>query len=266
MLKRASSAVQISDGIDESIKNEYGSEPRRSSYVTSTIGQRELNKNFKKVNLSSEVNNLLQNVAEEVTLKQEALINKYKQQQVRSLRLVQTANPNFMRAANGMYYRLNEYEYVEEASVLSVDEAGNYVIESKLNRANDILITTYDMTNKPVAFKIADSSKVIYKSERNVARKLNMKKEYVYPNKLHGYSGNSSGLAAIIKNMLSAPIPSGCYFYRNYTFFKWNAEKCQFEINVREGKSLGSPLMSDYEIEEDMVLRTDYDGAGVASL
>lgn len=262
MLKRAYSAVQKDDSISESYKNDYVLKPISRAQMVSLDSYRELN-NFKRVEMSNEMNNLIKGIVDEVSAKQEALINKYRQNQITNLKLVPTANPMFMKSADGAYYRLNQYEYVKETSVISVDEAGHYEQIKAIENSKSNLILTYDSDNKVIALRVVNSLNEVCKSEKLAAKKLNMKRELVYPNKLHGYSGNSSGIIAKIKNLLSAPIPSGCYFDKSYSFFKWNAKNSQFELNVREGKQLGSPMMSDYEIKTDVVLRTDYDGAGM---
>ena len=212
---------------------------------------------------SSEINNLIQDLANEASLKQEELIQGYKQKQILNLQLTQTANPKFLLSKNGKYYSLKEYDYIEEPSITNVDEAGNYVKETNIKGSRDILVITYDIANKPVAIKVVNAEHLVYKSERYVAQKLNMRKEFVHPYKLHGYSGNSTGIIAKIKNMLSKSVPTGCYLSNGYNFYRWSIKNSQFELNVRDGRKIGSPLMADYEINDNIVVRTDYDGAGI---
>ena len=90
-----------------------------------------------------------------------------------------------------------------------------------------------------------------------------MKEEYVNKYKLRGYSGNSFGIFEIVGNMISKPVPTGCYFSKNFKFYKWNKIDCQFELQNRDGQNVGSPLLADYDINENIVVRTDYDGVGV---
>lgn len=206
---------------------------------------------------------MLQSIIDEYTEKQELLINDYINKQINELKLLPTANENIKQTIDGKFYKLNEIKYEEDDSVMNVNEDGSYDVKSSFSFGADLLITTYNTEDKPVSMKVVNKDLETYKVEKYVAKRLQLKKEVVKQFKLHGYSGNSSGITATIANMITKPIPSGCYFHKNYNFYKWNMVKGQFDIQLRQGYQLGSPLMSDYDIKDEVVIRTDYDGKGI---
>lgn len=251
----------ISNDADNNI---YSSVKDLGYRTDSSNNIRSLNNTLNKKNINSYlVADVLQKIVDEYSAKQEESLKEHIYEQINSMNLIPTKNHMFMRSEDNKYYILKDLQYVEEPSVLDVDEYGNYTIKSELKNCTDYLVSTYNIENKPISFKILNSKSETYKSERYVAKKLNMKKEFVNKYKLHGYSGNSKGFFATIANFVSSPVPSGCYFDKSYTFFKWNIKSGQFDINVREGLQCGSPLLADYEIKDDMVVRTDYDGVGI---
>ncbi len=221
-------------------------------------------KNLKRrVKPSVTTTEILQQIVDEINLQQEKELKNNIKEEIKSLNLSTTANPAFMVNDAGVYYRFDDNRFVPEPSLIDVDENGNYTVKTSMNTGDDKLYATYDINHKPVTFKVINSDNKPYSSARYVAKKLNMKQEFVKQYKLHGYSGNASGLTATIKNLLTDPKPSGYYFDQSYSFFKWNASDEQFEVHTRIGNMPGSPMLSDYEFKEDSVVRTDYDGAGI---
>lgn len=185
---------------------------------------------------------------------------------INQLGLTKTANSNYMVNANGNYFRIMNYEITPVDNVIDIDKDGNYTIVEKLKNSNDMTITKYDINNKVLSIKITNSQGNVYMSEKLAAKKLNLKREYVNKYKIHGFCGHFSSFSEIratIGNFISAPSPSGCYADSKYCFFKWNSQNAQFEINFRQGSQVGSPLIADYQIVENRIIRTDYDGAGM---
>ena len=209
---------------------------------------------------------ILENIIKELANQEEVSKINSLNDVINQLGLTKTANSNYMVNANGNYFRIMNYEITPVDNVIDIDKDGNYTIVEKLKNSNDMTITKYDINNKVLSIKITNSQGNVYMSEKLAAKKLNLKKEYVNKYKIHGFCGSScsfSELTAAIGNFISASSPSGCYADSGYRFFKWNSQDAQFEINSRQGSQIGAPLIADYKIIEDRIIRTDYDGAGM---
>ena len=217
----------------------------------------------KRIKPSKTTTDILQQIVNEINAQEEEELKKNIKNQIANLNLKPTAHPAFMIDCNGKYYRFEENRYVLEQSVLYVDNEGNYTVQTSLDNVTDRLITTYSKEHKPILFKVVNSNNEVCTSVRYVAKKLKMKQELVKRYKLHGYCGNSKSVSAVIRNIFSDPRPTGYYFDKSYNFYKWNTTNCQFEIHERKGKTPGSPMIADYEFKDDVVVRTDYDGAGI---
>ena len=238
--------------------------------VIQELGYQSSNANFEKLGRQLRIKKsrmakveMLQKLLEEYSMEQEVYEKECLKQKINELSLNNTLNPNFMVNSSGQYYRIYDNCLIEEPNVIIVKEDGSYVVRIKMNNSYDYLLTTYNTEDRPVAMKIINKEEKTYKTEVYVAKKLNLKKEYVKQHKLHGYSGNASGFVATIKNIVSKPLPSGCYLHDSYNFYKWNCKNEQFEIQLRQGTQPGSPMLSDYDIRETEVVRTDYDGVGM---
>ena len=218
----------------------------------------------KRVKPTIETTEILRQIVDEINAEQEKLYKQNLKQQMKALDLSQTQNPTFFIDKNNNYYRYDNQRFVLEPSVVNIDRDGNYTVKTFVEKnSKDYLLATYDINHNPISFKITDCNNMAYTSLKYVAKKLDMKPEVVKPHKLHGYSGNCSGVTAVIKNFIDKPIPSGCYFDKSYNFFTWNKLNGSFDIQKRNGKIPGAPLISDYEFKEDIVIRTDYDGSGL---
>ena len=223
----------------------------------------ELNHRLKRKSRQSAKAELLQKLLDEYSLEQQVYEQEYLRKQIEEYRLAPTPNKNFMVNPEGKYFRINDGCFIEESGVIKVNDDASYIVQAQLSRGTDIIVTTYNNEDRPVAIKIVNQKMRAYETEIYVAKKLNMKKEYVNKYKLHGYSGNASGFWAMIKNLLTKPIPSGCYLHENFNFYKWSLKNSQFEIQLRQGVQVGSPMLADYDINESSVIRTDYDGVGI---
>ena len=222
-----------------------------------------LNRQLKRVNGRLAKAELLERMIEEYTYEQQIYEQECLKRKISELNLSHTANSNFLINNEGKYYRVYNNCLIEEPQVSNVNEDGTYVVKSPIGNNNDILVTTYNLENKPVTMKILNKEERVYNTELFVAKKLNLKKEYVKKYKLHGYSGNSFGISARIRNLVTKPAPSGCYLHDSYNFYKWSYKNKQFEIVSRQGTQIGSPMLADYDIKIDSVVRTDYDGVGM---
>ena len=222
-----------------------------------------LNRQLKRVNGKSAKAELLERLIEEYTYEQQIYEQEYLKQKISELNLSHTPNPNFLTNNEGKFYRVYNSCLVEEPQVTNVNDDGTYVVKSSIGNNDDILVTTYSAEDKPVTMKIMNKEERVYGTEIFVAKKLKLKKEYVKKYKLHGYSGNSSGISARIRNLVTKPAPSGCYLHDSYNFYKWSFKNKQFEIVSRQGSQVGSPMLADYDIKIDSVVRTDYDGVGM---
>ena len=222
----------------------------------------ELNHRLKRKTSKMAKARMLERMLEEYSLEQELYEKEYLKQQIEDYKLSRTANPNLMVNPEGKYFRVLDV-ITEEEGIKEVCADGSYIVHTQLQRTSDILVTTYNKDDKAIAIKLMKPNSDCYKTESYVARKLNLKREYVNQYKLHGYSGNASGMIATLKNMITQPLPSGCYLYENYSFYKWSIKNSQFELQLRQGTQQGSPMLADYDIKEDRVVRTDYDGAGM---
>ena len=244
------------DDVYSSVKNLGYKSDDASTFST-------LNLRLKGKSLKTKKAELLQKLLDEYSLEQQIYEKEYIKQQIVDYQLSPTSNSDFMVNNEGKYYKLIDGCFVLQENVLQVNEDGSYIVQTPMKSSNDIIVTTYNKAVKPIAIKIVNKNQRPYQTEVYVAKKLNLKKEYVNKYKLHGYSGNASGFIATIRNLLTKPIPSGCYLHESYNFYKWSLKNLQFEIQLRQGIQPGSPMLSDYDIKEDKVIRTDYDGVGI---
>lgn len=237
------------------VKN-LGYNVERSSQI------RAWNKNYKKkATASKALINVLQKMVTDYAEQQEVLVQEYIEFRIKELQLTQTANPDFYMTESGTYFMLKDDDFIERQDIINVDTDGFYTVSENFKNTTDKRITTYNKEGRPVVLKVVSDKNEPYTKEQ-VIQKLGLKEEFVNRYKLHGYSGKSSGITAIIGNMLFAPLPTGYYFDKSYNFYKWSMARRQFEIQIRQGYQPGAPMISDYDFQANKVIRTDYDGAG----
>lgn len=171
-----------------------------------------------------------------------------------------TANEKIFQDKEGNYFKLINKKYERQENIFSVLEDGSYVTLNTVKTCYT-LYTTYDKQDCPIALKVLRKDAPVYMNESvNV---LNLKKEVVQKAKRIGYSGHSFDLIANIINTFVAPVESGYYMDNKYRFYKWNFKKACFEYHDRNGISIGSPNLADYEPKGKIVIRTDYNGSGL---
>ena len=231
--------------------------------VSNSQSMKSWNRELNKRSTKSMQEKIFQNMLKDYVVQHQMIVREQIKNQIRELNLSPTPNSNYMINKDGQYFRFCQDEFISAPQVITINSDGTYIAKKILKESKDCLIITYDMDDRPIRIKIVNGDNKVYKVEAYVAKKLKLKKEYVKPYKLHGYSGNSSGYVAALKNWISKPKPSGWYLHDSYNFFKWNFKDYQFESKIRQGRSPGAPMMSDYDIREDIVVRTDYDGAGI---
>ena len=186
------------------------------------------------------------------------------QLQIKQLNLSQTHNPKIMVDVKNQYYRIVDGKYVLSPEIINVNNEGSYCVRVDVKNSQNAIIKWCDLSDKTICIKLINrKTSVVYKNVDYISKVLNFKKELVRKYKLHGYSGNSAGFLAKIGNLVTKPVEIGTYADSKYNFYKWNPRSAQFERVVRKNKSANFALLYDYEIKDDVIIRTDYDGSGL---
>ena len=213
-------------------------------------------------NTSFALKAILKEIINDYNKKQEIYINNYINEQIETLKLTSTSNPDIMINSKNEYYCLDKnYKFVLAKNIINVFEDGTYDKKEYIfGPHNDYIIAKYNKENKQINIKLVNKRNIPYNNQKYVANKLKFKQELVNKFKLRGYSGCKNNFILSLINKFFKPLPSGYYIDEKLCIYKWNTRNSEFKIEYRNGLMPGAPEISDYDIRDKCVIRTDYDG------
>lgn len=170
-----------------------------------------------------------------------------------------TKNPNIkINEKDNSFYKLSENVFVKNENIESVNQDGTYILVEQRNTSSYEIKTLCDINDRVLQIWLIGPDGQINKNKWHVAEILGMKKEYTHKFKYAGYSGNSSDLIASLLNKLTSPIETGFYMDKKYNLYKWSDLNHSFIRNINIESQ--SPLLSDYEFVNNIVIKKEYIG------
>ena len=189
--------------INEAAQDNICSYMQELNYSTNNIENIKCLSNGYQIKCKMNRQEILEQLINEISIKQEMMVQEHLDNQVNQLQLTKTNHPNYMISNSGQYYHLVNSKYEPDDSIIDIDDNGNYTVKTVIADFSGFILTTYDIDNDIVKIKVLNNNGEAYRVEKFVAKKLNMKQEYVNKYKLRGYSGNSSGILGVIGNIIS---------------------------------------------------------------
>lgn len=170
-----------------------------------------------------------------------------------------TANPNIkINTHDNKYYKQEEDRFIKAEEITEINDDGSYIlIESKKTSSYQVK-KVYSIEDKILSIQLVGPDNEAEKNKWHAAEILGMKREFAQKFKYAGYSGNSSDVIATILNKFTSPTETGLFMDKYGNLFKWSElSKCFIRNLNAESKS---PLLTDYEFVNSIVIRKDYTG------
>ncbi len=170
-----------------------------------------------------------------------------------------TANPTIkVNVQDKKFYKLKDNHLVISEEIESVNEDGSYVVIEKKNTFSYVIKKTYSKEDVVLSIQLVCPGGRIESNKFYAAEILGMKKEFAQKFKYSGISGESNDIIAILLNKLNSPVETGYYMDKSYNLYKWSDMRKCFIRNLKEEAK--SPLLTDYEFVNKIVIRKDYTG------
>lgn len=173
--------------------------------------------------------------------------------------LKSTANCNIKyNSEEQVYYKLDHNRFTREDSIQKVEDDGSYITIIQPRLSSYKIKRSHDARDNLLNIQLLDAEGKVVCDKWHAAEILGMKKEYKHRHQYTGYSGNSCDLIASLLNKLKSPIETGLYMDKHYMLYKWSeTQKCFIRDAQQE---LKSPLLTDYEFSNKIVIRKEYTG------
>lgn len=173
--------------------------------------------------------------------------------------LKDTPNPNIKyNKEENAYYKLTNNKYTRDDTIQEIEENGYYTVVVQQDSYSYKIKKKYNTENSIHSLQLLEPNGTIVSDKWQASEIIGMRKEFAHRHRYTGYSGSSCDLIASLLNKLTTPIETGLYMDKQYKLFKWSEkDKCFIRETKKEAKS---PLLTDYEFINKIVIRKEYTG------